>query len=159
MQANIQVTGTHQPERFKEYTEAEDGSGFFLDDGKFFKFDKHNGWFDEFNNYYDSNGTPAPVPELDDAEDMEDDDEDNPEIAEIEDAMADIDDELIDEYEEGAKLPDHIHFETGESIEVDEFDEESEKLLYMEQEREGSSPSCRHREQSQEARRPRLLLH
>lgn len=140
MQANIQVTGTHQPERFKEYTEAEDGSGFFLDDGTFFKFDKYNGWLDEFNNYYDSNGNPAPPPELDDPDDLEDDEEDNPEIAEIENAMADFNDDLIDEYEEGAKVPDHVHFvEEGEEIEEDEFDEEAEKVLYMEQEREGST--------------------
>lgn len=137
MQASIQVTGTHQPERFKEYTEAEDGSGFFLDDGKFFKFDKFGGWFDEFNNYYDANGNPAPAPELEDAEDEDDEEDDNPDIQVIEEAMADLDDELIDEYEEGAKLPDHVHFEEGEPEVVDEFDEESEKLLYMEQEREG----------------------
>lgn len=52
------------PERFKEYEEAEDGSGFFSDDGAFFRFDRYGGWFDENGFYYDKNGVPCDAPEV-----------------------------------------------------------------------------------------------
>ncbi len=54
-----------QPDRFKEYDEAEDGSGFFLPDGTFFEFDKFGGWFDEFGNYYNKDGVPSMPPQVD----------------------------------------------------------------------------------------------
>ena len=54
------------PDRFKEYDEAADGSGFFLDDGKiFFPFDEYGGWYDEFDNYYNASGVPSPHPTYD----------------------------------------------------------------------------------------------
>ena len=54
----------HEPERFKEYDEAADGSGFFLPDGTFFQFDKFGGWYDEFGNYYDKDGAPSNIPKV-----------------------------------------------------------------------------------------------
>lgn len=132
--------GTHQPERFKEYTEAEDGSGFFLDDGTFFRFDKKGGWVDEFNNYYDKDGNPAPEPDGSDSE--LDSEGDNPEILDIEDALKGYQDDLIDEYEEGAMLPDDEEFE--------EVDEEEELQAFMYQEREGRSFLSSDRRQSQQ---------
>ena len=54
-----------QQDRFKEYTEAEDGSGFYLDDNPhFFAFDEFGGWFEEYGNYYNSEGKSAPPPKV-----------------------------------------------------------------------------------------------
>ena len=53
----------HQPERFEVYKELSDGSGFTIPQCKhIFKFDKYYGWFDQFDNYYDKNGSPADPP-------------------------------------------------------------------------------------------------
>ena len=42
--------------RFLQFEEFKDGSGFKLKDGSIFKYDKSGGWYDECDNYYDSNG-------------------------------------------------------------------------------------------------------
>lgn len=51
------------PERFLEYVEAQDASGFFLSDGSFFEFDEFGGWYDEKGFYYNSEGYPDNPPE------------------------------------------------------------------------------------------------
>lgn len=50
----------HQPERFKEYFDNEDKSGFKIVDTEYeFKYDKDGGWRDEYGNYYDCEGKPV----------------------------------------------------------------------------------------------------
>ncbi len=50
----------HQPKRFEEYVELEDGSGFTLKGSEHvFLYDKYGGWKDEYGNYYNENGEPA----------------------------------------------------------------------------------------------------
>ena len=50
----------HQPERFKEYYETEDKSGFKIHGCDFvFKYEEDGGWKDEHGNYYDCNGLPV----------------------------------------------------------------------------------------------------
>ena len=49
-------------ERFIEFEQSNDNSSFFLLDGKFFEFDQHKGWFDEYGNYYNCNGEPTDPP-------------------------------------------------------------------------------------------------
>eukprot|EP00331_Platyophrya_macrostoma_P003777 CAMPEP_0176431042 /NCGR_PEP_ID=MMETSP0127-20121128/14593_1 /TAXON_ID=938130 /ORGANISM="Platyophrya macrostoma, Strain WH" /LENGTH=457 /DNA_ID=CAMNT_0017813007 /DNA_START=32 /DNA_END=1405 /DNA_ORIENTATION=+ len=53
------------PERFKgDFIELEDGTGFRIDGCEFvFRYDAHDGWFDEFGNYYDKDGVPTTAPE------------------------------------------------------------------------------------------------
>ena len=124
-----------QPERFKEYTEAEDGSGFYLDDNPhFFAFHAKGGWFDEFGNYYDSDGIPRSPPGNDVAEEDLEDDEDelNDGDLDIEDPI-EFDDELIDEYEEGAKIRDDADVEEVE----EEYDEATEQILSTNLEKDG----------------------
>eukprot|EP01019_Chilodonella_uncinata_P004334 GABU01005225.1.p1 GENE.GABU01005225.1~~GABU01005225.1.p1 ORF type:complete len:339 (+),score=101.73 GABU01005225.1:51-1067(+) len=135
------------PERFSEYIEADDGSGFFLEDSKmFFPFDEFGGWYDEHDNYYNSDGQPAEPPleynvqpsrprankdDADEAEDLSDpEDEDGanqPVAFRNKDALiakiTEDDDALIDEFEEGAMLD-----------EYEEVEEEDEDLSLMQSE-------------------------
>ena len=47
-----------------------DRSGFTISGTDFiFKFDKHGGWYDEYRNYYDSNGSPRDSPQEDNLSD------------------------------------------------------------------------------------------
>ena len=38
---------THNPSRFKNFTETADGKGFTLSDGSQFKYDDFGGWFEK----------------------------------------------------------------------------------------------------------------
>ncbi len=49
------------PDRFYQFSENIDGSGFVISEyGKEIEFfyDKYKGWFDEYGNYYNKNGSP-----------------------------------------------------------------------------------------------------
>lgn len=51
------------PKRFETYENLKDGSGFTIKGCDFiFKYDRYGGWYDEFANYYDSNGQPDDPP-------------------------------------------------------------------------------------------------
>jgi len=50
------------PKRFENFILNEEEDGFKLEDGSEFWFDKNNGWFDEFFNYYDSTGEVKKMP-------------------------------------------------------------------------------------------------
>lgn len=50
-------TNKPNPSRFEVYTEIKGGKGFKIKGCDYvFKFDRFNGWFDEFGNYYNANG-------------------------------------------------------------------------------------------------------
>ena len=60
----------HRPERFKEYFELPDKTGFKINGTDYvFKYDQDGGWRDEDGNYYDCNGEPV----YSDASDDDDD--------------------------------------------------------------------------------------
>lgn len=44
------------------YEETQDGKGFYLPTGEFFKFDQYRGWYDEQGHYYNANGEPSQPP-------------------------------------------------------------------------------------------------
>lgn len=47
----------HQPERFKEYFENKEKTGFTIPNCDYeFIYDEHGGWRDEYGNYYDCDG-------------------------------------------------------------------------------------------------------
>lgn len=53
----------HQPARFDVFTELKDKSGFTIPGcSHVFKYDRYGGWFDEYSNYYDTNGNPEDPP-------------------------------------------------------------------------------------------------
>lgn len=56
----MQINPGHQPKRFEEYIELEDGTGFTLKGSEHvFLYDQYGGWKDEYGNYYNENGDPA----------------------------------------------------------------------------------------------------
>lgn len=89
------------PERFAEFELDKSSKGFFLPSGEYFEFDKYNGFYDEFGNYYDKDGAPGSPPHNDD-DDYEDcdDEDDNTEGNELQILEKDIDD-LVQQYEGG----------------------------------------------------------
>jgi len=92
----------HQPERFAEYEEAKDGSGFFLSNGEFYRYEKDGGFFDKFGNYYNAEGQPGPIPDRDeDYESVSDEEEiqKNPEIADPRKKIENEIEVMVDEYE------------------------------------------------------------
>jgi len=94
----------HKPELFEEFDVAKDNSGFFLDNGDFYKFEKEGGWYDKYGNYYNSDGQPAPIPDNDeDYESISDDEEDtNKDITPV-DPLKKIEAEIevmVDDYDE-----------------------------------------------------------
>ena len=61
----------HQIDRFLEYTLYQDEKGFFINENGqkiTFDFDKDGGWFDEYGNYYNKDGTAADPPQYDENE-------------------------------------------------------------------------------------------
>lgn len=55
----IIIIMSHKPERFEEFEEFNDHSGFLIREyGQEleFYFDRERGWFDEFGNYYNRHG-------------------------------------------------------------------------------------------------------
>ena len=59
----MQNKPTHDPARFETYELLSDGTGFTLKGNPHvFKLDKNGGWFDEFGNYYNADGSASEPP-------------------------------------------------------------------------------------------------
>lgn len=83
-----------EPERFKDFKLLEDKSGFKIEGSDHvFHFDQDGGWYDEHENYYNSNGEPCDPPEDEDEDDYYED-EGNPlneyDLDEEDDNVADM---------------------------------------------------------------------
>jgi hypothetical protein len=61
------VNPGHKPSRFEVFTESKDGKTFTIKDtDHIFKFDRFGGWFDEYGNYYNADGSASDPPSDDD---------------------------------------------------------------------------------------------
>ncbi|EGR33162.1 hypothetical protein IMG5_060550 [Ichthyophthirius multifiliis] len=97
MEKQFEKTG-HNPEKFQEYIELEDQSGFYLEENpqKIYYYNKYGGWKDEIDNktyYYTKDGLPL----IDNI--LSDIDEQIIYINDQEIAQIEQNDELLDEFE------------------------------------------------------------